>query len=279
LSFELDLQGQFLVQCFVNFSEFCTLVDAAALLTILSLVLFPLLRSWSSIISTKLALPLLCWPTKDSVQSCSVCLFILYIHIVLQMSRGDERFVTLHDVKIGSMWGLCAGSYVYEGCSKKLSDGRPCALGKHKRRLRRNDPESPMGPHSRGRATHICDDDGDGTYMYCFAIQIDDIVIQVNEENGKKLLGMSGAEFKAECDGSSKEIKEVCDLVMSVDWTITYVKNTLTDECKAIVVDKNSQIKKKSSGVEASVKRDDHCGDFSGDLVISLKSVRIKHEG
>jgi hypothetical protein len=87
-------------------------------------------------------------------------------------SKEESKFVTLHDAKIDNMWGLCAGAYIYEGRSKLLSDGRTCSLGKHKRRLRRHNPESPIGTYSRGRALHECDMDGDGRYMYFFLFEL-----------------------------------------------------------------------------------------------------------
>lgn len=101
--------------------------------------------------------------------------------LVVQMECSADDFGTLLHMKIEKIWGLCAGSFVYEGCGVLLSDGRPCALGKHKRRLRRQNLESPLGPHSRGRVDHDCCVDGAGIYMFCFAIQVGDFFLQVNE--------------------------------------------------------------------------------------------------
>lgn len=217
-----------------------------------------------------------------------------------QMAK-NEKFITLHDVKIESMWGLCAGSYVYEGCSNLLSDGRPCALGKHKRRLSRQDPESPMGPHSRLRSAHKCSLDGAGTYMYCFAVQIGDDVIQVNEDNGMKLMGMSRQEFKAKVDSSPGKVKSLCAQVMCVLWTISFVKDD-HDVCRALSV-ANPECKssvKQEANEDGSTevflspnKKDTSRGtgnvgrlrvlcsasvDFSGELVESLKSFSIRTE-
>ncbi|CAM6120258.1 unnamed protein product [Calypogeia fissa] len=236
------------------------------------------------------------------------------------MSKVHESFVTLHAVKIDSMWGLCAGSYVYEGCNKLLGDGWYCALGKHKRRLRRKDPESPMGPHSRGRDQHVCCIDGAGTFMFFFAVQIGDVVIQVNEENGMKLMGMSGEKFRTDIDGCTDKIEEVCAHVESIFWTFTYVKDGKAG-CRAISVFptealmRNKLVDMKDAIRSPSMKRveakglagpsktegedkgevdsklrtgfqvktrlavDDSCSvDFSGEIVTSFKSFRIKDE-
>lgn len=103
---------------------------------------------------------------------------------------------TLHEVRIDWIWGLCTGAFIYEGCGGVLSDGRPCTLGKHKRRLRMQNPESPLGPKSRSRLQHTCSRDGEGTYMYCFAVQVGSVVLQVNEANGQQLMGISGQDYR-----------------------------------------------------------------------------------
>ncbi|CAM6102025.1 unnamed protein product [Calypogeia fissa] len=222
------------------------------------------------------------------------------------MSIVKESFVTLHKVKIDAMQGLCAGSYVYEGCNIVLRDGWMCALGKHKRRLRRKDPESPMGPHARGRSQHVCCIDGAGTYMWCFAVQIGDVTIQVNEELGMKLMGMSGEYFRAECDGRGDKIREVCARAMSGFWTILYVIEG-RGVCRALSVVKTeeagpstSQDKVKGKAGTILKEKEPECrvdsglrgrfrvtsrlqvdelGDnFSAELVTSLKSFRIKEE-
>ena len=91
----------------------------------------------------------------------------------MQMAEHEvDMFVTLRKVKIDDLLPLGAGSFVYEGCLVLLKYARPCALGKTKQRLRRMDPDSPMGPHARGRLSHVCCADGDGTWMYAFAVQI-----------------------------------------------------------------------------------------------------------
>ncbi len=128
------------------------------------------------------------------------------------MDKAD-KFITLYDVKIEDMWGLCAGSFVYEGCNVLLSDGRPCALGKNARKLRVVNRDSPAGPHSRGRSDHTCCKVGAGEYMYCFAVQAGDAVIQVNEEVGTKLMGMSGHAFKANFGTSMELIDNLCTKV------------------------------------------------------------------
>ena len=204
-----------------------------------------------------------------------------------QMSSKADMFVTIDDAVIDKMWGLCAGAFIYEGCSKLLRDGRPCALGRHKRRLRRRDPESPVGIHSRGRASHECDMDGDGTYMYCFAIQVGDTVIQVNEDCGKKLIGMSGEEFHKE-HGTSNDISEVFDQVQSAIWTVSYVFDDFL-HCKAVNIVKKDQTEKKlilefveparnrkHKGAGESSKQDVPGQEFSEELLFSLKSIRIK---
>jgi hypothetical protein len=191
------------------------------------------------------------------------------------MSRPADDFVTLHEVRISKMWGNSRGSYVYEGCPTLLKNGRPCALGKHKRRLLRRDPSSPLGPNAHRRDNHLCCADGEGKYMYCFSIEVNDVVILVNEENGTKLMGMSGEEFKKECDGDSAEVKDVCDKVKLGQWTITYAR----DDCnvfRAISVVAISQTRKTQGPSDLIVKQEDTSGDFSGELVISLKSFKIK---
>jgi hypothetical protein len=155
-----------------------------------------------------------------------------------------------------------------------LSDGRPCALGRHKRRLRRRDPESPMGIHARGRASHECDMDGDGMYLYCFALRVGDTVIQVNKECGKKLMGMSGEEFNKE-HGSSNDISNIFYQVQGEIWTISYVIDDLF-HCKAVNVIKKPQLEKKHVGTASSMKEVGPSEDCSLELLISLKSFRIK---
>ncbi|CAM6101846.1 unnamed protein product [Calypogeia fissa] len=214
----------------------------------------------------------------------------------MQMANND-KFVTLVKVKIDDIWPLGVGTFVYKGCSVLLSDGRPCALGKNRRRLRRQDSESPLGPHARGRSSHVCVDDGEGTHMFCFSIQIGDNVLQVNEDSGVKLMGMSGQQFKdmVECDPA--EVQSVCDAVRSVVWTIGFVKDD-RDICKVISVHRHPDVKlghpdvklegedakSVSSQVLLSPAQKDSLGrklcnaalDFTRDIVESLKSFRIR---
>jgi hypothetical protein len=110
--------------------------------------------------------------------------------------------------------------------------------------------------------------------MYCFSIKVNDVVILVNEENGTKLMGMSGEEFK-ECNGDSAEVKDFCDKVKLGQWTITYTRDD-SNVFRAISVVAISQTRKNQGPSDLSVKQEDTSGDFSGDLVISLKSIKIK---
>ncbi|CAM6084566.1 unnamed protein product [Calypogeia fissa] len=141
------------------------------------------------------------------------------------MACGGDSYGTLHAVKIVKLWGLCADSFVYEGCGRLLSDGRPCALGKYKRKLRKKNAESPMGPHSHGRVDHICCEDGEGVYMYYFSVQVGDFVMQVNESSGQQLMGRSGQAYEESCDKDEEEKSHLCDAVTSSRWTIAYVRD------------------------------------------------------
>ncbi|CAM6116495.1 unnamed protein product [Calypogeia fissa] len=211
------------------------------------------------------------------------------------MDHSDDDFGTLHKAKVEKIWGLCAGSFVYEGCGKLLRDGRPCALGKYKRNFRRQNPESPLGPHSRGRVGHTCSEDGAGVYMFCFAIQVGDFVIQVNEINGKQLLGISGQAYKESHDIDDDEVNQFCCVPMKSLWTIRYVKNHSRGcEYHAVNFEKCSQVDEAGSSVvleaddeevESNVKQSDGAQwfgklkgrvlDFGGSLAESLRSFSI----
>jgi hypothetical protein len=80
-----------------------------------------------------------------------------------------------------------------------------------------------MGQHSWSREDHVCAAVGDGTYMFCFAVRVGEVIIQVNEDCGKQLLGMSGMVFKESCDADYAKISSICDHVRSLFWRITYV--------------------------------------------------------
>ena len=157
------------------------------------------------------------------------------------MAKNDV-FVTLQRVRIDDLWPLGAGSYVYEGCPELLKDGRPCALGKHKRQLRRLDPDSPIGPHARGRATHVCCADGAGIHMFCFAIKIGDNVLQVNEDIGTKMMGMCGQDFKEKVEFDDLEVGKVCDEVRNVVWTIRFARDG-RDGGKVVSVHRHHAVK------------------------------------
>jgi hypothetical protein len=149
----------------------------------------------------------------------------------MQVDTEDNCvFSTVANATIQDMWGLCAGRWIYEGCGLLLKDGRPCALGKYKHRLRKLNSESSMGHDSRSREDHICAAVGDGTYMFCFAVQVGEVVLQVNEDCGTQLLGMSGKVFNESCDADNAKISNICDHVRSLFWRITYVKNDFGED-------------------------------------------------
>ncbi|CAM6102375.1 unnamed protein product [Calypogeia fissa] len=207
--------------------------------------------------------------------------------------RGDD-FGTLEEAKIRKMWGLCAGSFVYEGCGLPLKDGRPCSLGKHKRKLRRENPESPLGPHSRGRDNHTCCVDGAGVYMYRFAIQVGNFVIEVNKDNGKQLMGLSAQAYKKSCDIDEEEMIRINAQAMTSLWTITYVKDgsrgyralnfekcTLEDEVSGsdVVEAGSSEVESKPkahSDAQWFGKLKGRVLDYSGGIADSLRSFSIK---
>ncbi|CAM6107815.1 unnamed protein product [Calypogeia fissa] len=128
------------------------------------------------------------------------------------------------------MWGLCAGHWVYEGCGLLLKDGQPCALGKYKRKLRAQNSESPLGRYSQSHNDHVCAAVGDGTFMFCFAMQVGELVIQVNEDCGMQLMGMSGQSFKEFYDADYASLSNLCAEVKSVFWRISYVRNESGEE-------------------------------------------------
>ncbi|CAM6086263.1 unnamed protein product [Calypogeia fissa] len=136
--------------------------------------------------------------------------------------------------------------------------------------------------------------------------KIGDVTIQVNEELGMKLMGMSGEYFRAECDGRGNKIREVCARAISGFWTISYVIEE-RGVCRALSVVKpeeagpsTSQDKVKGKARTILKEKEPECrvdsglrgrfrvtsrlqvdelGDnFSAELVTSLKSFRIKEE-
>lgn len=221
----------------------------------------------------------------------------------------EDKFVTLRDFKIEDMWGLCAGSFVYEGCNVLLSDGRPCSLGKNARRQRSLNRESPAGPHSRERSNHVCCNVGAGKYMYCFAVQVGDFVIQVNEDMGTKLMGMSGQAFKANFGTNQELIEGLCTEVKQSAWTFTCVEkingdgyvshnainvvmSRLHKNCTGVQVlthdDGESELKPSSSSMDRVCRKNKEQGplqklgravlDFSEEIVDSLKSFAVTQE-
>ncbi|CAM6118165.1 unnamed protein product [Calypogeia fissa] len=50
-------------------------------------------------------------------------------------------------------------------------------------------------------------------------------------------MGLSGAKFKAEVDGSSKKLKLIISEVLDLVWTITYVKDSV-EVCKALALER-----------------------------------------
>jgi hypothetical protein len=190
-----------------------------------------------------------------------------------------DSFIKLQKVQIDDLLPSGAGFFVYEGCSVLLSDGRPCALGKHKQRLQRQDPQSPMGLHARGRSSHECCADGAGQYMFRFAIQIGDEVMQVYKDNGIKLMGMSGQKFWDNIQSDVAKVDSICDEVRSVLWTICYVKDP-REGCRVVSVLRHNVVKQevKSDGSGKSVvqKFCDAAVELTGDIVGSMKSIRIK---
>lgn len=86
-----------------------------------------------------------------------VCV-ILSLHFeFLQMSDGvTSEFVTLREVKIGALWGLCAGWFVYEACDVQLPDGKLCQLGISAWKEQRANPNTPTKKNSRPCTTHTC---------------------------------------------------------------------------------------------------------------------------
>jgi hypothetical protein len=185
----------------------------------------------------------------------------------MQMAEND-LFVTCHKVKIDNLWPLAGGSFVYKGCPVLLGDGRPCALGKHKRRLQRQDSKLLMGPHSRCRPSHVCCADGEGQQMYFFAIKIDDKVMKVHEDIGTILMGMSGQHFfdKVKCDPA--EVEFICDEVRSVPWTICLAKDA-REGSKVVSVHCHNDLKRQDLDGEKSVvqKLCDAALDFIGEIV------------
>lgn len=179
-----------------------------------------------------------------------------------------DLYSRLNKVKIEKMWGLCAGAFVYEGCGILLKDGRPCALGKHKRRVRRLDSQSPLGPHSRGRGEHVCCADGTGTYMYCFVVEVGGIVMQVNEAIGMQLMGISGQSFKNSCTNDEKT-QRICKQVMSAWWTITYVRKDCGDDLpRALCFERSPCTESEGTSVanEAPIQSDTKEGKLCSDM-------------
>ncbi|CAM6096102.1 unnamed protein product [Calypogeia fissa] len=133
---------------------------------------------------------------------------------------GPGKFVTLVGITILAVWGMRNGEFIYEGCQVPLDDGRRCALGVSARRNRLRYPGTQKQPNARARDGHLCAPIGGGIAMYSFFVQLDDEVIEVWEEAGTCLFGMTGLEFSKHCV-SAESKKKCCRQAMEKTWTLT----------------------------------------------------------
>lgn len=137
---------------------------------------------------------------------------------------ASERVCTLHGVHVDHMWGSYhRGKWVYEACNKVLADGKVCALGPSFRIMRIGDPSLPGSPLSRPRGPkHICSPIGDGIYRFNFSVKVGNIVLQVWEEAGHDIMGMTGQEFfdSYSCDQVARD--RLCAEIQSTTWIVTY---------------------------------------------------------
>lgn len=134
-----------------------------------------------------------------------------------------DSIVTLCGVMFLNIWGMSNGDMTYEGCDLMLSDGKACALGKMARQSRLWNPNCEHG-HSRNREGHLCRPIGEGRYMYCFFVQIGNEVVNVWEQAGEQLFGLTGQQFH-EIYGTREQQKEACHKVMKSKWVVTWSRS------------------------------------------------------
>lgn len=199
-----------------------------------------------------------------------------------QIGYMDNHGETRVGVAILAIWGTHGRNFVYEGCNKRLLDGRECS-----RSTSGQWTHYPASHRPRDRQGHTCKRRGEGRFMYHFFIQTDFGIYHVWDKVGIQLFGFRGAEFKRlyaqgeDRYAQGEDRQKLFQGVMEELWTITIIDRNEFEHGRITDIQKMYRKKLPAPGIQVAKVETESGEEQSSDneLLTTLSTLQINDEG